>query len=850
MKTHFNTNFKSWMLLDFAACFMFCVFAPLDAFFSNESEYWFQLRHLVPVVLTVFVAVFSAFALCSLAICRTRLNAALYSLCVAILLFFYIQGNFIPRPYGVLNGVDIDWAAEKYRKLTFLSIAFATMALVAWLATLSMRSARKNIFSVGRCICLALLGIQILSMVALTLKYRMSQESFGNRTIAVTYDKWLEFSPSNNVIMVMLDSFDGRDMNTIINGEEERFVRDSLRDFTYYPDTLGLYPTTKCALPHILTGITYTNELPYKEYIEKAYIGNPLYLEMKRLGYSACAYVSHSRYVNSRGSIFENFHETRYSLASPFSFVKTLYRMVAFNYLPHPMKKGLVVTANDFMPFRRLVSHSSKPYFFGTQKVYQNLCNSEAVLGDNANVFRFYHLYGSHPPPVFGKDLVSDPGRKYTSADQSLGCITFLREFLGKLKKIGVYDSSTIIVLADHGQKLYFQNPIFLVKNRGESHAFTISDSRFSYCWLYKLLLNLVAHGEAITESAIKECDDGGPRRFLFYSWDNTMNRKYLPRMDEMLLRAGTASLANNAQLEKTGLSYDAAKNKMSFESYELGSEISFDKKHEMEIKKYLSGFSIAEQQYTWTDGKEALIKLRLEKKFHNLRLDLDCSTFNGEQRVSLFANDLLIANYKAFAREKRSFIIPGWCVGKNGELTLRFSLPDAISPEEVAHNGDIRVLALKFFSVWLSADEHSLEYEYELGTPLYFSLANGASANHYFIKGLSHAEKTFTWTLGNKVAARFVIPREKGCNRQLKLVYQTFLPEERVSISVNGGNIADYVARGKETKTFEIPAAFVSSNGVVELEFDLPDAVSPNELNKSADKRSLALRLFELSIK
>ena len=80
-----------------------------------------------------------------------------------------------------------------------------------------------------------------------------------------------------------------------------------------------------------------------------------------------------------------------------------------------------------------------------------------------------------------------------------------------------------------------------------------------------------------------------------------------------------------------------------------------------------------------------------------------------------------------------------------------------------------------------------------------------------------------------------------------LSLHYRTFLPKEHVSISANGLAVAEYVAIGEETKAFQIPAAVISSKNVIDIELELPDAISPHDLNGAKDKRRLALRLYSL---
>ena len=46
---------KSWLWLSIALCFMLSVFAPLETFFTNETEFWFSLFQLLPLLLMTFV---------------------------------------------------------------------------------------------------------------------------------------------------------------------------------------------------------------------------------------------------------------------------------------------------------------------------------------------------------------------------------------------------------------------------------------------------------------------------------------------------------------------------------------------------------------------------------------------------------------------------------------------------------------------------------------------------------------------------------------------------------------------------------------------------------------------------
>ena len=62
-----------------------------------------------------------------------------------------------------------------------------------------------------------------------------------------------------------------------------------------------------------------------------------------------------------------------------------------------------------------------------------------------------------------------------------------------QLKKLGKYDSSTIIILADHGDGDFALAPIFMIKHKGESHeTMRINKEPFEYCEFNYLIKSIV----------------------------------------------------------------------------------------------------------------------------------------------------------------------------------------------------------------------------------------------------------------------------------------------------------------------------------------------------------------------
>ena len=63
--------------------------------------------------------------------------------------------------------------------------------------------------------------------------------------------------------------------------------------------------------------------------------------------------------------------------------------------------------------------------------------------------FRLYHLWGAHPGGDFDRNL--NEGKKVDAYESALGDFKIIREYIAEMKKLGIYDDSTIIITTDHG---------------------------------------------------------------------------------------------------------------------------------------------------------------------------------------------------------------------------------------------------------------------------------------------------------------------------------------------------------------------------------------------------------------
>jgi hypothetical protein len=78
---------------------------------------------------------------------------------------------------------------------------------------------------------------------------------------------------------------------------------------------------------------------------------------------------------------------------------------------------------------------------------------AESVTADTKGTFKFYHLGMPHLPLLFDEDFDfqrMDPTRK-NYVKNAAGAVRLMAIFLKRLKEIGIYDDSLVLILGDHG---------------------------------------------------------------------------------------------------------------------------------------------------------------------------------------------------------------------------------------------------------------------------------------------------------------------------------------------------------------------------------------------------------------
>ncbi len=485
--------------LSAALSFMLCLYAPLEIYFTNISEFEYDIYAFYKYILLLFAAAAVIIALLYFIACK--LNKKFFTLCLLIgficFMAFYIQGNFLTGDLPPTDGREVDWSMYHKQEMQSL-ILWIAVAAASVLALIILK--KDKFYTVVRLLSAGIAGILLITLVTLGFRnngFRHKSQIFpGISNMNVMSD-------DQNFVIFVADALDSKAFRYLLETSDPEYA-EYFEDFTYYPDTLAMYPYTKLAVPQIITGIPYECQAEFEQYYKNSTRDSVFLNRLDALGYINGIYdMQDVLFDDPFIQKSENVVEAPYGIRDPKVFLADELRMSFFLYMPYQLKK--------YEPYALFNLTNQKParehYDWHDDIIYDYLRNTEFTTAPEKR-FRYIHIEGAHPPYQYDKnvnDVEDTPAASYEGNVQA--AVTIIHTYLENLKKINAYDNSIIIFMADHGyaddnHSKNRYNPILMIKGLNESHEFNISDKPVSYESLESIYLNLLdgASGDSAVE--------------------------------------------------------------------------------------------------------------------------------------------------------------------------------------------------------------------------------------------------------------------------------------------------------------------------------------------------------------
>lgn len=418
-------------VINFFFSFTLIVFGPYEIFISNRNEFSFVFKDFW-YILAIMGIVYVVISVLILTLLPEKISDFLNTCVFTFTLCCYIQAMFFNKQMETLMGYGI-----RYSSGTIILNAAEWLAII--FVVFFIKYKKKIIWHrMAIFLSAALTVMQATALISLLLTTDTLQDVKNGY---VSTDRMFELSANKNVIVFILDFFDGRTMDNIYATYDPEFTKP-LKGFTYYPNATSIHSRTYPSITYMLTGEQcYFDKQPdvyINEAFEKSGFLPTLYNNQIDVGlYTGGDYLGNTAKQN-----MINYSGDRLQLHAPgivfYSAKMILFRDLPyfakerFAYDPSRLNRETVINDPDIL-------NGYPQYVFDDVLFYNNLCSTRLSINDNnQGSFKFYHLLSCHTA-------------LYEAETYGIVSFEIIYEFLNQMRNLGLYDDATIIITTDHG---------------------------------------------------------------------------------------------------------------------------------------------------------------------------------------------------------------------------------------------------------------------------------------------------------------------------------------------------------------------------------------------------------------
>ena len=369
-------------------------------------------------------------------------------------ILLWAQGNLVVWDYGLIGKEDIPWADYRWRGLLDSPLWLAGLAVAGWQSRKFVRFS-----TLGSLALIAVQGLQV--GVESARKPQLWSDSEEAAQGVNAPPAIFEFAPENNIIQIVMDELQSDVFSEVLVEEDEKDYFTIFEGFTFFDETLGAFPTTIMSMPAYLSGQTYTNDIPFNDFIEGVMTGKTITNVAYENGYEVDIADTVGAY--DLGDFTNHFHipvsygvgGTEHRIAGS----KMLLVLALFRSMPHFLKSrvnGQIFSLNAGLP-PDVSSGSQEDWQAGRQLAHRDFLQDlidNARVGDRQKVYKLIHLNTTHWPAVLRGGCAYGgllPWNWSNIRVQVKCSVDHLTEFIEKLKELEIYDDALIIIHADHG---------------------------------------------------------------------------------------------------------------------------------------------------------------------------------------------------------------------------------------------------------------------------------------------------------------------------------------------------------------------------------------------------------------
>jgi len=527
----------------------FILGSPADFIATPKDLANYYLSGMMPYLSVSFVVLFAMLSI-------DKLKSSIVALLISFSVLFFVQSILLNWDYGALDGQSISWNSFWYREL---------IDLIVWSGVLTFFFIKKkSVLEHANLYALILILVQAIPVVLELLKDIRPQDSNQSEvtaTYSFDYSKEFVFSKDKNVIVLVLDSVSDSNFADVINESPE--LLKEFDGFTRFDNVLGTGGYTVFSVVSYLTGEPYLNDVSFENYLDRAFNGEGSLLKrFKDAGWNTGFYRSGLYKAVSSPELLTEITLDGEAIRFTDPDLKSLS---FYTGMPQSLKRWFydIFQLSTFWegksheasaePITGRLNSSLEPFPNNSKDLeFVNTMLSSALVAYEQPSFKYYHLKGAHAPWLLDREF----NKKNSDYEDAIyvSSKTAIR-FIHILKELGVYDSSQIYIMTDHGR--YPQSsvvkdveqfitsrypkqaaPMFMFKDYAASGELRVSNIPLSYFDFPSMVTGL--SGKSLSTPVENFLQKFAKSERNFYSFFNRPS-EYFPTIIEMKV-AGVVS--------------------------------------------------------------------------------------------------------------------------------------------------------------------------------------------------------------------------------------------------------------------------------------------------------------------
>ena len=466
------------ILLSIVLSFTVFFFSPLDIYLGNMKDFTTSVQDIIMPLTCMAAVSFAVFMLIFTLLFKinTKLYNVVLCLVFGIFLSFYCQMMFmnggmqsIAGGKNLYSGLNI-----KFRLNFLIDVIIAFIPLTLWL----IREKKPNIkfLNIGSgkiiiYVCTITFFMQLsgtASMIIRSKAFDAPEEEHG--ITYLSYHPTMSLSKDENIIVFLADRLDGDWLDESI--EKYPDIPEIFDGFTYYRNNVSCYTNTFPSVCEMLTGCKFNGE-DWDAYLKKAWSREQVTLpdRLNASGYSVNLLIDNVNSYKQKEDLVGRCQNLYYREVTPSTnyfgkngIADIMFKLSMGKLMPYILKDIFIGNiesdfANNFKYMEeRIPDMQDDMIGVGSDLYYYEFLKQVGLTDDSPNkTFSFIHLHFSHEPQVYLSKLYDE---NITDENCDIhttirGSCVILQEYFDQLKKLGLYDKSTIIVLGDHGRAPY-----------------------------------------------------------------------------------------------------------------------------------------------------------------------------------------------------------------------------------------------------------------------------------------------------------------------------------------------------------------------------------------------------------